>query len=94
MPQCWAVRRQTELLDWMGVPVGASDTHNGVTITADAIIGDAYSYAVVYSIVREDGQPLVEDLEPLGNGVLPLTFDPGGHQRGGDRRVPRLRLLL
>lgn len=41
---------QTEILDWMGVPVGASDTHNGVTITADAIIGDAYSYAVVYSI--------------------------------------------
>ena len=34
---------QTEILDWMGVPVGASDTHNGVTITADAIIGDAYS---------------------------------------------------
>lgn len=24
---------------------------------------------------REDGQPLAEDLEPLGNGVLPLTFD-------------------
>ena len=66
---------QTEILDWMGVPVGASDTHNGVTITADAIIGDAYSYAVVYSIAREDGQPLAEDLEPLGNGVLPLTFD-------------------
>ena len=66
---------QTEILDWMGVPVGGSDTHNGVTITADAIIGDAYSYAVVYSIAREDGQPLAEDLEPLGNGVLPLTFD-------------------
>ena len=66
---------QTEILDRMGVPVGASDTHNGVTITADAIIGDAYSYAVVYSIAREDGQPLAEDLEPLGNGVLPLTFD-------------------
>ena len=65
---------QTEILDRMGVPVGASDTHNGVTITADAIIGDAYSYAVVYSIAREDGQPLAEDLEPLGNGVLPLTF--------------------
>jgi len=25
---------QTEILDRMGVPVGASDTHNGVTITA------------------------------------------------------------
>ena len=68
---------QTEILDRMGVPIGASDTDNGVTITADAIIGDTYSYAVVYSIARDDGQPLAEDLTPLGgtDGTLPLTFD-------------------
>ena len=46
---------QTEILDRMGVPIGASDTADGVTITADAIIGDTYSYAVVYSIARDDG---------------------------------------
>lgn len=68
---------QTEILDRMGVPIGASDTDNGVTITADAIIGDTYSYAVVYSIARDDGQPLAEDLTPLEgtDGTLPLTFD-------------------
>ena len=68
---------QTEIMDRMGVPIGASDTSGGVTITADAIIGDTYSYAVVYSIARDDGQPLAEDLTPLGggDGPLPLTFD-------------------
>ena len=68
---------QTEIMDRMGVPIGASDTADGVTITADAIIGDTYSYAVVYSIARDDGQPLAEDLTPLGgaNGPLPLTFE-------------------
>ncbi len=68
---------QTEILDRMGVPIGASDTADGVTITADAIIGDTYSYAVVYSIARDDGQPLAEDLTPLEgtDGTLPLTFD-------------------
>ena len=67
---------QTEIVDQMGMPVGASDTDGGVTITADAIIGDTYSYAIVYSIAREDGQPLAEDLEPIDNtdGLLPLTF--------------------
>ena len=68
---------QTEIMDRMGVPIGASDTADGVTITADAIIGDTYSYAVVYSITRDDGRPLAEDLTPLGgvDGPLPLTFD-------------------
>ena len=68
---------QTEIMDRMGVPIGASDTSGGVTITADAIIGDTYSYAVVYSIARDDGQPLAEDLTPLEgtDGTLPLTFD-------------------
>ena len=66
---------QTEILDEMGVPIGASDTSAGVTITADAIIGDTYSYAVVYSIARDDGQPLAERLEANELGLLPLTFD-------------------
>lgn len=59
---------QTEIIDAIGRPIGASDTDAGVTITADAIIGDSTSYAVVYSIAREDGEPLfepgeVEDVE-------------------------------
>ena len=31
---------QTEVIDKIGHPIGAGDTDNGVTITADAIIGD------------------------------------------------------
>ena len=66
---------QTEIMDQMGMPVGASATSDGVTITADAIIGDTYSYAVVYSIVRDDGQPLADGLEANELGLLPLFFD-------------------
>ena len=66
---------QTEIMDRMGVPIGASDTSGGVTITADAIIGDTYSYAVVYSIARDDGQPLAEDLTPLGGTERPAASD-------------------
>lgn len=67
---------QTEIVDRMGMPIGASDTSGGVTITADAIIGDTYSYAIVYSISREDGAPLAENLVPWENtdGVLPVSF--------------------
>lgn len=46
---------QTELVDSVGVPIGASCTANGYTLTADAVIGDKYNMAVVYSLEREDG---------------------------------------
>ena len=55
--------------------VGASDTDNGVTVTADAIIGDKYHYAVTYSIAKDDGTAFDIDLtDTVGDGVLPLTF--------------------
>lgn len=69
---------QTEIMDKIGYPVGASDTDNGVTITADAIVGDTYSYAVVYTIQREDGKALVSDQllarAPDPDDALPLAF--------------------
>ena len=34
---------QTEIIDQIGHPIGASATADGVTITADAILGDTYS---------------------------------------------------
>lgn len=49
---------QTELVNEIGVPVGASVTVQGYTLTADAIIGDRYNIAVVYTLRREDGQPM------------------------------------
>lgn len=75
---------KTEIIDQIGYPIGASATSNGVTITADAIMGDTYSYAIVYSIRRDDGSPLVSD-ETLAagveqNGLLPLRFRNYGTQ--------------
>ena len=70
---------QTEIMDKIGYPVGGSDTDNGVTITADAIVGDTYSYAVVYTIQREDGKALVSDqllarAPDPETDALPLAF--------------------
>ncbi len=49
---------QTEIIDQIGHPIGASDTAEGFTITADAIIGDACNCIIIYSIQREDGTPM------------------------------------
>ena len=52
---------QTEIIDKIGRPIGASDTDNGVTITADAIIGDPYNACIIYTISRDDGAPLLPE---------------------------------
>lgn len=68
----------TEILDQIGYPIGASDIQDGVTITADAIVGDTYNYAIVYSIRREDGEPLVSrqvlEAAETPDDALPLSF--------------------
>ena len=69
---------QTEIINQIGYPIGASASADGITITADAIVGDTYSYAIVYTIARDDGEPLAEHLEPNKNGLLPLSFSQGG----------------
>lgn len=46
---------QTEIIDKIGHPIGASDTDNGITISADAIMGDRYNAVIVYTISRDDG---------------------------------------
>lgn len=45
---------QTEVIDSIGTPIGVSDTDNGVTITADAIIGDKYNVCIAYTISWDD----------------------------------------
>ena len=52
---------QTEIIDKIGYPVGASDTDNGVTITADAVMGDRYNAVVIYTISRDDGTALLPE---------------------------------
>lgn len=53
---------QTEIVDKIGVPIDASTTVNGYTLTADAVIGDRYNVAIVYTFSRDDGQPIPEDV--------------------------------
>ena len=65
---------QTEIIDRIGYPIGASATSHGVTITANAILGDRYSYAIIYSIQRQDGAALLPETAAAENGALPLTF--------------------
>ena len=76
---------QTEVIDKIGRPIGASDTDNGVTITADAIMGDTYNAAIVYTIRRDDGTPLLPEgtdarsLTMGGFGGATLNMQGGSH---------------
>lgn len=66
---------ETEIIDKIGHPIGASATAGGVTITADAIVADKYHYAIAYSLEKTDGTAFdLEALGTVGDGVLPLTF--------------------
>ena len=65
---------QTEIIDKIGYPIGASDTAGGVTITADAILGDAYNAAIVFTITRDDGTALL----PAGAEDAMLLVRGGG----------------
>ena len=45
----------TQVMDQIGYPIGASDTDNGVTVTADAILFDGYNYLISSTLEKEDG---------------------------------------
>ena len=49
---------QTKLVDQIGMPVGVSASSNGYTMSADAVIGDQYNVAIVYTLTRDDGLPI------------------------------------
>lgn len=68
---------QTELIDQIGRPIGASCTSNGITITADAIIGMRNAYAVVYTIEKDNGTAF-DELTKNENGTYNLVLDGGG----------------
>lgn len=65
---------QTEVIERIGRPIGASATDDGVTITAEAIMGDRSSYAVIYSIEKEDGSPFDTQTVP-GTPYLPYMLE-------------------
>lgn len=68
---------QTELIDRIGRPLDASCTSNGITITADAIIGMRHAYAVVYTIEKDDGTAF-DELTMNENGAFNLFLEGGG----------------
>ena len=81
---------QTELVDKIGVPIGAEVIVGDYQLSADVIVGDKYNFAIVYSLVRTDGQPLEENLcfedyynsyrfgSGGGGGVLSHTLSDDG----------------
>ena len=75
---------QTEVIDKIGRPIGASDTAGGVTISADAIMGDAYNAVIVYTIRRDDGERfLPEDKIPDGTYLMIGGFGGSSWSRSG-----------
>lgn len=65
---------QTELLNEVGRPIGASATSNGVTVTAEAVAGDRSNFTVVYDVEFDDPSAL-EGIEPGEDGTLPLVAE-------------------
>lgn len=66
---------QTEVIDKIGRPIGASDTDNGITITAEAIMGDQYNAVIVYTLTRDDGERFL----PEGKGLDETYLMMGGY---------------
>lgn len=71
---------QTEIVDDIGVPVGVSASADGYTLTCDAIIGDRYNVAIVYTLSRDDGQPIPEGAD-LRQGKTSIWSGSGGGAR-------------
>lgn len=53
---------QTAVIDKIGVPLDSTVTVGDYTLSADAVIGDKYNIATVYSLSRTDGMPLPEGI--------------------------------
>lgn len=64
---------KTEVVDKIGRPVGASVSSGGVTVKAEAIIGDRANYVVVFSVSKDDGTAF-DVPEASDNGCFPLGF--------------------
>lgn len=63
---------QTETIGRAAQPAGASATAGGVTVTADAVLGDDTHYVIVYSLTPDD-PTLFADV-PRGEGTVLLDF--------------------
>lgn len=66
---------QTEIIDRIGRPVGASCSNNGVTVTADAIMGDKDMVTIAYTLTFDDPAALKKLSEPGENGTVAGSVD-------------------
>lgn len=66
---------QTEIIDRIGRPVGASCSNNGVTVTADAIMGDKDMVTIAYTLTFDDPAALKKLFEPGENGTIAGSVD-------------------
>lgn len=66
---------QTEVIDRIGRPVGASCSNNGVTVTADAIMGDKDMVTIAYTLTFDDPAALKKLSEPGENGTIAGSVD-------------------
>ena len=66
---------QTEIIDRIGRPVGASCSNNGVTVTADAIMGDKDMVTIAYTLTFDDPAALKKLSEPGENGTIAGSID-------------------
>lgn len=66
---------QTEIIDRIGRPVGASCSNNGVTVTADSIMGDKDMVTIAYTLTFDDPAALKKLSEPGENGTIAGSVD-------------------
>lgn len=66
---------QTEIIDRIGRPVGASCSNNGVTVTADAIMGDKDMVTIAHTLTFDDPAALKKLSEPGENGTIAGSVD-------------------
>lgn len=66
---------QTEIIDRIGRPVGASCSNNGVTVTADAIMGDKDMVTIAYTLTFDNPAALKKLSEPGENGTIAGSVD-------------------
>lgn len=78
---------QVELVEDIGVPIDATAEIGDYLLSADAVIGDRYNLAIVYSLTRKDGGPVADtirfkeysnDLKRTGGSLLSYKPSPDG----------------
>ncbi len=76
-PMFGSQREQIEIIEDMGTVIGISDTHDGITITANAVIGDVNNITVIYTVTNlpENTKYVQSDYATLEFPTFDATVD-------------------